>query len=465
MKRVNHFWLIVLGLFAGSQSTLAQDANAPQKFSLKEAIDYAVKANTSVRSAKLDNDIANARVKEVRAIGLPQVNGEVQLVHNFKLQPNFFAADNPFLNNFGGNLPPAVDGVVTSPNLFQLKNSGTASATINQLIFDGSYLVGLKAATTYTELSKRSLTASKITVAENTSKAYYGVLIAQERIALLDKNINRLDSLYKQTQALQKNGFVEKIDVDRLEVSLNNLKIERQKTDRLIELSRALLRFQMGLPAQTPLVLTEKLDNNSVTGISEVAAGNFDYTQRIEFQSLQTQKALNQLEIKNVQAGYYPKLYAFATGGYVTGNPKFGKMLNPSRNWERYGLGGFTLQLPIFDGFQKKYKMQQVRLNTKKLELSTEQLKNGIDLELQQANTNLSNSFESLKIQKRNMELATEVVRVSKIKYQQGVGSNIEVTNAETSLKEAQTNYYGALYDAIIAKIDLDKATGKLYAE
>lgn len=438
-------------------------AQTPNTFSLKEAIDFAIKNNVSVQSAQTDNAIAKAKVKETIGIGLPQISAEAKMTHYFQLQPNFFTPQSPFLSKMG--VPYTVkDGVITFPNLFQLQNSGTATATLNQLIFDGSYLVGLKAAKTYTELSERNITASKITVAENVSKAYYSVLVAEERSQLLDKNVARLDSMHKQTKAMLKNGLVEKIDVDRIEVSLNNIKIEQQKTSRLVQLSRELLAFQMGLASTKDLVLTEKLDKTNLDK-TVVVNNEIDYTQRIEFQTINTQKALNQLEQRNIVAGYYPKLYGFASYGYITANPKFGRMFDVSNNWSDYSSAGFNLQIPIFDGFQKKYKYQQSRLTAKKLELGTEQLKQSISLQAKQSEANWLNSLETLSIQQRNMELAQQVVKVTKSKYQQGVGSNIEVVNAETSLKEAHTNYYGALYDALIAKIDLDKALGKLYTE
>jgi outer membrane protein TolC len=160
-------------------------------------------------------------------------------------------------------------------------------------------------------------------------------------------------------------------------------------------------------------------------------------------------------------------LVGLATLGVNSAASKFGNLSNFSEKnrYAPYGYIGLSLSVPIFDGFQKRFQSQQARLNIKKLDNGFKQLENAIDFEIKQANINLANAQTSLDIQKRNLKLAEEVVRVSKVKYRQGVGSNLEVTNAESSFKESQTNYFSALYDFIVTKIDLDRVQGNLIAE
>lgn len=456
----SRFLILILAVCSAwlipSHSSAQTTAPTQQNYSLKQAIDYALVNNVNVKNAQSDTKSANARVGEIRAVGLPQISAQAQLLHNIKIQ-------NVILENGAGpfgdpNLP--IGAVINFP--FQLKNNGTLALNVNQLLFDGSYFIGLKAASTYKELAQKTLTQSKVTVADAVTKAYYGVLINRERLSLLNTNINRLDSLFLETQAMYQNGFVEKIDVDRIEVQRNNLVTEKQKVERLADLSMYLLKFQMGFRMNDIVVLTDSLNDDAFENMTVPANDNFNYNQRIEYSTLQTQKELAYLDIRNNRMGYLPQLAAFGSFGYNPASTKLGDITQKAR-WIDYSYVGLQLNIPIFDGLQKHYKIQQAKLTYEKTQQSTALLQNSIDLEIQQATVTITNSLESLKSQKRNLDLAQEIVRVTRIKYQQGVGSNIEVINAEADFKEAQTNYYAALYDAYIAKVDLDRATGQLY--
>ncbi len=463
-------------------------AQAQTSYSLQQAIDYAIQNNISIKNAQLDIASANARVGETRAIGLPQISAQAQLQHNFRIQQSVLdgGTNVPFLSS--GTSDPLAQHIYTdlrkegntyvtpytpAPTpvfgprdvvafAFGLKNNGGASLTASQLLFSGSYLVGLQASKAYKQLSEKSLTSAKITVVENVTKAYYGVLVNRERYDLLKVNIDRLEKLFNETQEMNKNGFVEKIDVDRLEVQSNNLKVEAQNVERLLVLSENALKFQMNMPLNENIVLTEKLADLTNTTFTPIATETVNYEQRIEYNLLQQQKELNRLDLRNIQAGRYPTLGASFTTGYNPASTYLQDIFQ-SKRWINYSFIGFQLNVPIFNGLGTHYQLQQKRITIQRTENDIQQFQRGVDLQVQQSNVTLQNSLESLKMQKRNLDLANEVVRVTRIKYQQGVGSNIEVINAEASLKEAQTNYYAALYDALVAKVDLDKATGDLY--
>ncbi len=447
-----------------SLAAALQSVAQVKSFSAAEAVQYALNNNPAVRNARLDTDIAAAKVRETIGLGLPQVSGSASVLHYPEIQR--FVLENtpgtPFFippNSFEG--APAVNAPIAFG--LALENSLTGNIQASQLLFNGNYLVGLKASKTYQELSAKQLKQARTNVAEQVSKTYYSILVNSEKSRLLDLNLSRLDSTYREIKLLFKNGFVEKIDVDRLEVALNNLKAEKQKTNRLLQLAQYGLKLQMGMPVGDSLVLTGKLDAVNPDSL-QAFGGNVDYTRRIEYSTLQTQKALTALDLKNVQAGYYPTLVAIATLGVNSAASKFSNLTNftEKNRYAPFSFFGVNLSVPVFDGLQKKNKAEQSRINLIKIDNGMKQLENAIDFEVRQANINLANAFENYGIQKRNLKLAEEVVRVSKIKYKQGVGSNLEVTNAEASLKESQTNYYTALYDFIISKIDLEKAQGQL---
>lgn len=430
--------------------------HAQTGYSLKEAVDYAIKHNLNVKNAQLDAVSAEARIGEIRASGLPQVSATASLTNNIII-PRFFLPANTFDPTAPADAPPAAVE-------FGIPWQGSAAANLNQLIFNGSYFIGLKAAATYRELAQKTTTSSKVSVAEAVTKAYYSAQVAEERAKLLDLNIARVDSSMRETKALNQSGFVELLDVNRLEVQINNLKTERQKVQNLIELSYALLRFQMGMPANEPISLTDDINAVNVDelrSVSESTAVNYD--SRIEYSLLNTQEKLAFLDLRNVRAGYLPSVSASLGYGYNVGADTFSQVF--TNNWFNNMVLAVNLNIPIFDGFQKKYQINQKKIAIDKVKNSQNLLKQSIDLENNQASINIRNAFATLETQRRNLTLAEEIVRVSKIKYKEGVGSNIEVINAESSLKEAQTNYFTALYDLMIAKVDLSKAKGELYSE
>ncbi|MDH5366993.1 MAG: TolC family protein, partial [Cyclobacteriaceae bacterium] len=427
---------------------------------------YALENNSTVKNAKLNEDISDAQVKEYTAIGLPQLNANVGYTHNLKVQTSF-------IPDF---ISPATYGVLfdegllakkdlgepaTLPAAFGTKFSGNAGVSISQLVFDGSYFVGLKASKTVKELATKQSVMTNIKVAENVSKAYYAVLVSQQKLELLANNFSRIDSLLRDTKILEKNGFAEKIDVSRIKVAFNNTKVALTSSIDMLTVTISLLKYQMGMPMISKLTLTEKLEYSSLDDVSEVY--NVEYNNHIEYSIMETNDLLNDLDLKNHKVQYMPRLYGFLNAGYTAGTSSFSDLTNfNSDTWFDYQNWGLSLNIPIFDGFQKKYAIQQRKLNKMQIENQFESVKNSIDLNIQATQITISAKISALEIQKENMELAEEVYRITEIKYKEGVGSNSEVLDADTALKEAQTNYYNALYEALVAKIDLDKAYGTL---
>ncbi len=470
--------------------------NEPMRLSLKQAVDYALQNKSTVQAQRLNEEIAKARVGQIRSAGLPQINASAGMTDNIKLQKSlvdFGAFGGPPLSGAtltpdqltqvqGGQsvvLKPAYgERVSTGPQAiaFGLQWQGNAGVQGSQLLFDGSYLIGLKAAKVYEQLAVKQSQQTEIDVVESVQKAYYGVLVNRERFGLLGRNVARLDTIYRQTAAIYKEGFVEKLDVDRLQVQLTNLKVEQQKTERLVDLTVALLKFQMGLNQQQSIELTDQLDAALVESTQVPTGGaGFNYGDRVEYALLETQRDLADLDVRNKRAGYLPRLLATGGYGFVGSDPTAGGLLEfrgpdsrnkatgfPNQNWFGFANVGLQLQIPIFDGFAKHYAIQQAQLTARTVNYGFTTLQQSIDLQQAQSRTSLANSLDVVKNQKSNLDLATNVARVAKIKFQEGVGSNLEVITAETDLRSAQTNYYSSLYDALIAKVDFEKAQGTL---
>jgi len=469
MKQFYKLSVLMLGLL------LAGQVNAQQTFTLDQCIDYALKNSITVQNSVLDQQIAAAKVKETIGIGLPQISATASVVHNPKLSRFFTTYTGPggFVGDLSGVPGIQTGDVIAARNFFQLQSSGGASVTANQLLFNGSYLVGLQASSVYKELAVKAGNQSKEQIIQQVMKAYYGVLINKERINLFANNIARVDSLLRNTKALNQNGFAEAIDVDRIQVTLNNLLSERNKFLNLNELGIEVLKFQMNYPMDQPLEVVGSINEVQVdTNLDHYKEG-FDYKIRPDYQVLETNRRLQALNVKNQHATFMPSLNAFATLGYSTQSPQIGGLfktnssivdsgsLGPDK-WYNYSQIGVSLNVPVFSGLQRHYKLQQEKIALQKVDNGFRSLKNGIDLEIRQASLIFENAISTLETQRANMELASKVAQVTKIKYEQGVGSNIEVIDAENSLRQAQTNYYGAMFDAMVAKIDLDKAYGKL---
>lgn len=470
--------ILFIGLVALTSIANAQQQQQTQSFTLEQCIDYAVKNSVNMQNILIEEQIAQSRVKETVGIGLPQISGNVNATTNPQL-PRFFGTKQR-LFGFSGQtdyntfLPGVGDNdVVAAQNFFQLKNSLSAAVTVNQLLFNGSYLVGLKASSTYKELATRTTAQTKEQTIEQVTKAFYAVLINRERIKLFDNNISRVDSLLKNTSALNKNGFAESIDVDRIQVSLNNLTTEKANFERLQTLSLEALKFQMNYPIDQPLDVTGDISEININIVLDDYLKDWNYKNRPDYQVLETSRKLQALNVKNKYAAGMPVLSASASLGYSKQALEFGDLFSSARDFpEQNGIGpgkmypyssiGVNLSIPIFSGLQRSHQLQQEKLKLQKIDNSYRQVKSGIDFQIKQAVTSYQNNMQSLESQQKNMTLADKVARVTKIKYQQGIGSNIEVVDAESSLKESQINYYNALYNALVAKTDLDKAFGKL---
>lgn len=436
--------VLVMALSANSQTA------QPADFSLQAAIDYAIKHNANYLNAELDVKMNEYKRKEITGIGLPQISGSVDYKDYFELPTSLLPGQ-----FFGA--PPGT----FIPVKFGVQYNMQAGGTISQLLFSSDYIVGLKAAKELKILSEKNLSRTKVETIVTITKAYYTTLINRERLKTLDANIVRLKKLFDDTKALNQNGFVEKIDVDRLELAYNNLTIEKEKIERLVGVSETLLKFQMGYDLKQPINLTDEIKADQLQDIELLSDTKVNYEARQEYALLQSQEKLNKLELKRYKLQYLPTLAAYATYLQQAQRSKF-DFMDFDQKWYPIGLFGVTMNVPIFSGGQRYYRVKQAQVNLAKTNNSLMNLKSAIELEVNIASISYKNAFASLLTQKKNRELATSIFETAKKKYEAGVGSNLEVVTAETSLKEAETNYLNAVYDLIIAKADLDKALGNI---
>ena len=444
MKRIIFVSLLLFNNFfhAGAQST-----GTTTPLSLQQAIDYAYSHQSAYLNAILDEQISQARVQEIVGIGLPQISGKIDVKNFVEIPTSFIPAE-----FFGG--PPGEFVPVQFGTPFQAE----AGLSASQLLFDPTYLVGIKASKSLRELATKNTQRTKIETYVSVSKAYFNVLVNRERMQLIDAQANRIKKLKDDTQAMFDNGFVEKLDLDRLTLNYNNVITEKEKIAKVLILGEYLLKYQIGMDIYSNITLTDSLNEERIRNYV-VTAEKPDVTQRIEYSLMETNKDLEVLNLKRYRSQYFPSLFAY---GALSANAQRSEFdfFDANQRWFPIGIIGGTLQWNIFDGLQREKKIKQASLSVKKADLSLQNMGIALALEAENGRTNLQNALSSLNAQKKNMELATDVVRISKLKYDQGIGSNLEILNAETSMKEALTNYYNALFDALVAKVDLDKALG-----
>lgn len=444
MKTKRMLITALLSLMVGSLWAQT-DQSKTFNFNLEQCINYAYEHQTALLNAGLDQKIADAKVKETIGIGLPQINGSADLRDFLKIPTSLIPAE-----IFGG---PAG---TFQPVTFGVKYNSSVGVSVNQILFSGSYLVGLQASKTFKELSQRAYSRSKIETNVAVTKAFYMVLVNNKRVELLDANIDQLKTQLNQTQALFDNGFAEKIDADRLKVLYNNLTTEKTNVLRSLELGKAMLKFQMGMPVDNELNLNGTIEGIKLDKI-QLLTDTSAYKNRIEYNLAETQVKLNLLDLKRYKSEYLPSLVAFGNSSLQYQNNSFGDLYDRSFPTTVVGI---QLNVPIFNGGQRLQKVKQAQYTVLKSNNDLKQAKNAINLDIKNSITTYTNSVTSLESQQKNLDLANEVLRVTKIKYEQGVGSSIEVTQAQTSLKEAENNYINALYDALISKVDTEKATG-----
>lgn len=434
--------LLFVFILATSANIYSQTPNKKTadtlSFTLQQAIDYALTNNPTYKNAVADVAYAQQQVKEVKAIGIPQAKINVQMQDAIQKQVFVFP----------------VNG---TPTPIRIGNKYTTQAALNVtwLMLDGSYFLGLKAASEFTEMSKKLAYKSELDIRTDVSKTYFMALITLENIKLVGNSYNTINSLYTQTSALNKEGFAESLDVDRLKLQLNNISITQHKLNDQYQIVLALLKSKMGMNPEQAIKITDDInlinERYTVTDTSELKLSN-----RAEYQILQQQLLLNKYDVRRYQFGKYPSL----AGAFTYQQSTFGETIDYSKWYDNYFLA-LQLSIPVFGGFGNDAKIQKAKITQLKTENSIANVENLLTLEVFQAKQKYLRAEEYVLQQKENLALADKIVNITTIKYKEGVGSNLEVTTATQDQKNAQTNYLNALYDLIIAKIDYNTAMGQ----
>lgn len=437
----------------------AQDTT---RLTLEECLRYAEKNQVKIKNAILDQQSSDARNREVTGLAYPKVNAKgglnyAPLVAAFQV-PDFIsgAIKNAVQPQY---LDPAFRDapVGTLPLAFQPRWTTTGTLEASQLLFDPSVMVALQARKALEELAAKNVDLTIQDVKVAVTKAYYNILVAEKQQLLVVQNITRLEQMEHEMNEYYKAGFREKIDVDRITVALNNLRTQDIRIKQMIGLAYLSLKFQMGMPLERPIALADALSENGIA--SDILVRDLDFNARIEYQLLQIQNRLNAYDVKRYKLGWLPTLSLFGNYGYTLYNSD--RLFMQGDQWQRSAMIGTSLNIPLFDGMQRRNKLRQAQFTLQKTENDLENLRMALRLEQENARISLRNNLLALENQRNNMQLAEEVYNTARIKYNEGVGSSLEVMDAESSLREAQTNYFTALYEVMTSRVDLQKALGQ----
>jgi len=428
----------------------AQKTTIPQihSFTAKEAVDYALQNAVQVKNALIDIQLQEQQNKQITAQALPQINGSVAFTDYLAIPTQLIPAE--FTGGPAGTYFPIKFGT---------KYSATYGANLQQILFDGQVFVGLQARKAAIKNYVQAADVTKEQIKTNVYKVYYQLVVAKRQIGSFDANIANYEKLLHDTKEIYKNGFAEKLDVDKVQVQLSNLQTQKIQAQNQIDAGKEGLKLLMNIPQSDSLYLTDTLSDEEIK--SNILDENYNYEDRKEFQQMETAIQLDEYNVKRYQLSKIPTLTFSANYNRNAQRTTFNFLKN-DEPWYSNSFISFNLNIPIFDGGAKNANIQTARLNLMKMNNSMDQLKSSIDNDVAQSRINMRSAILTMDSQKKNIDLAQSVYNSTKLKYEQGLGSNQEISTAQSDLVMAQNNYYSSLYDAIIAKIDYLTAAGKL---
>lgn len=445
MKKIRNGSLLILSLLTVTVKLSAQKTNS---FSVQQAVEYANKNSVQVKNALLDIAIQKQTNRDVTSIALPQISGTGSVTDYLDIPTTL--------------LPGEIVGQPTGtfvPVKFGTKWTSGAGASLSQIVFDGQVFIALKARNATIDLQETVLKITEENIKANIHKIYYQLVLSKTQMELLDANIERLQKLNHDVTVMYDNGFTERVDIDKLTVQVANLQTEKLKAQNMIKNGYAGLKLLMGMPVKDSLILTDTLTDEKIKE-SALEASQYNYKDRSDYQAMLLTNKLNGLNYRRYKLSQIPSFSLVGNYNKQAQRNKFdffGK-----GDWFTTSYIGLQMHVPIFNGFALQARKQKAKLELQKTQNQTSALEISIDREVSDAQNNFATAIATMDYQKKNMALAEKVYNQTKKKYEIGTGSSTEINTAQLDLKTAQTNYINALYEAVIAKVDFLKATGKL---
>ncbi len=443
---MTHRALLTLGLLA--LTSLSAKAQGPMSLSLQQALDLAAKQSYSVQASVMEADKTYHRSKEIAAIGLPQISGSAQL-------QNFIDVPTQLIPNFFGPVAPGAPEYF--PAQFSLPWSANAGVTLNQLIFDGSYLVGLKAAKGLRVQSLQELQKAQADARNQTAKAYFGVLAAEEGSRLIGESIPLLRKSLNEVTATFDAGFLEQTDVDRISIQLEQALAQQRDFEQQANVARMLLALTMGVPQGTPLTLTDELEN-ILKDPNEISLSEqeLNASSHIELQAANTIVDLSVMEHKNDRVKALPSLGGFFQHQQVWNGPSF----DPGGQYPFYPttLWGLQLNVPIFSSGSRIQKAKQTKIAIEQAKVNQTATEQRLIAMAEQSRSQTRTALDNLLTEEKSMELSKKIMDRTTIKFNTGSATSFEYTQEQGNYLMAQQMYIQRMVELLMARADLRKA-------
>jgi len=428
--------LLLLAMFLGG--TLLSEAQEPVKISLNDALKMALQNNTNILNSDLDLQIAQKKVWETISTGLPHIDAKAAYTYYPKvptLPASFFD-------------PKADPGATIS---LMPKQNVVGDITVSQLIFSGSYIVGLQATKVYYGLTKQNHEKTKLDVIETVINTYHMLQLAEESRKILNQNLDNINKTLYEITEMNKQGFLEKTDVDQLEVTANTIRNAMNQIDSNLDMGYRLLKIQLGMEDITKIELTDQMESGeSLTKSSTLLiAEQFNIDNNIDYQLIQTSEKAAELDLKLAKSSYLPTLNGFYNHTE--------KLKAPLLDFQPKDLIGVNLSIPIFSSGQRSSIVAQRRMSVEKAQNTQKYVSNSLLMQASQYQNDVKLKLEKYMNQKKSKELSDDIYQRTLEKYKQGMASSMDLMTSQNQYLTNMTNYYQAIYDLQGSKSKLEK--------
>ncbi len=440
MKIKKLITIALITLISGS-ILMSQESNTEMKLTLKEAQEYALLNNKMVQAAKSDVLASRAALWETISAALPQVNASGSFADNLKLMTTLLPGE--FFGQPGEKIP------VTFGSQF----NSSASVQASLLLFNAPLYIGIETTKLAKKLSEENLEKSELDTKESVASAYYLILVSEKSLQILGQNIDNLNETLESTKAMYTAGMAEETDVDQMVSNVSMVENSRSSLERTIELNYNLLRFQLGVEAGTKIVLTETLESLvEQVNVEALLSQEFDHTQHVDFRMIAGQERMSELALKSQKAAILPTF----SGYYNYGTNGMGDEISDLR-WFQNSVAGLQVSLPIIASGQRYARIRKAQFNLEKARNTREMIAEQLLIQEKQLRYNLINANLQYKSQMENVEVSKRVYNSMKNKFNQGMASSLDLTQANSQYLQAENNYVSALMNLLQTKLALDK--------
>lgn len=436
------FMLLGNAAFAGPD---AADAPAGTPVTLEDAVRIGLEKSRTLEIARLDRDMAGQKIRETWSQVLPQITAD--FTYTRTLQPSVLLfPDNTMFP--GGRLEISAD------------NAGVANVNLNQSIFNLSALAGIRAANVVRRMSEEAYRNAEAGVVTDIKIAYFDALISKDQLRIIEQSISRWEESRRDTRAMFRQGIAADIDTLKAFLSVENLRPDLIQAQNRVTITMTKLKNAMGISPDSSIVLTGKLDVLPSAYPSEIAAAYSEALgSRPDLHQLELQVKAEGEQVAAARAEHFPVLSAF--GKWETQTAFNDETSLAASLWPVSSSIGLKLSFPVFTGFRISARVQQAKIAQLQTRTRYEDLKANIRAEMEIRLSNFRESQQRIEVQSKTISVAERSYRISLLRFREGIGSRLELTDAELQLNKAKTNYLQAIYDYLVASVQLDKALGR----